>query len=338
MDTNTKEIGTAVVPVMRYRDLPAAIDWLCKAFGFERHRVTGGTNGDIMFAQLTFGTAMIMLGPVRQSAFDQLLKQPDEVGGAETQVCYFFVADARAHCARARAAGAEIVFNIEDEGRGGASYSCRDPEGHLWNFGTYNPWQRQAIVNGPRDGRGPFRRFALVPVAFIALAVSIVVAGGPSGEVQQILMGLSTKGLLNASPEDAKTASDQLARGRSAAVERPAEEIEEQRLAVEAALRLVREAREQLARALRDKEVAEQAAGDAQGRLANALIEKDAVEQASKELQERLARLWISKNAVERAAWDVRRQLARERSARKAAESAQARSQTRSGALSLSWP
>jgi uncharacterized glyoxalase superfamily protein PhnB len=42
--------------------------------------------------------------------------------------------------ARAKAAGAEIVMEIEDQDYGGRLYSCRDPEGHLWNFGTYDPW------------------------------------------------------------------------------------------------------------------------------------------------------------------------------------------------------
>ena len=35
---------------------------------------------------------------------------------------------------------AEIVMEIEDAGHGGRGYSCRDPEGHLWNFGSYDPW------------------------------------------------------------------------------------------------------------------------------------------------------------------------------------------------------
>ena len=37
-------------------------------------------------------------------------------------------------------AGARIVIDIKDEDHGGRGYSCRDPEGHLWNFGTYDPW------------------------------------------------------------------------------------------------------------------------------------------------------------------------------------------------------
>src|SRR5262245_21593867 len=157
-DATADQFVASAIPVMRYRDLPAAIEWLCTALGFSRHHVVRGADGAIMFAQLTLGRAMIMVGPVRRSAFDKFLKQPDEIDGAETQVCYFFVVDAHAHCARARAAGAEIVFDIEDKARGGRSYSCRDPEGHLWNFGTYDPWRRQIIADHQLDASRVGRR------------------------------------------------------------------------------------------------------------------------------------------------------------------------------------
>ena len=125
---------------MRYRDAPAAIEWLCKAFGFEKQLVVPTDDGKIAHAQLTFGNGMIMLGSVLDTEFGRLMKQPDEIGGAETQSAYLIVEDADAHYARAKAAGAEIVMEIKDEDYGGRGYSCRDPEGHLWNFGTYDPW------------------------------------------------------------------------------------------------------------------------------------------------------------------------------------------------------
>jgi uncharacterized glyoxalase superfamily protein PhnB len=53
---------------------------------------------------------------------------------------YRIVADADAHYTRARAAGAAIVMDIKDEDYGGRGYSCRDPEGHVWTSGTYDPW------------------------------------------------------------------------------------------------------------------------------------------------------------------------------------------------------
>ncbi len=89
-----------------------------------------------------FGNGMIMLGSVLEveTEFGRLIKQPDEIGGFETQSAYVVVSDADAIYARAEAAGAEIVIEIRDEDYGGRDFSCRDLEGHLWNIGTYDPW------------------------------------------------------------------------------------------------------------------------------------------------------------------------------------------------------
>jgi uncharacterized glyoxalase superfamily protein PhnB len=128
---------------MRYRNAPAAIEWLVKVFDFEKHLVVDGPDNTITHAQLAHGNGMIMLGSVPQegNAFGKLMKQPDEIGGAETQSVYLIVADADAAYARAKAAGARIAIEIKDEDYGGRGFSCFDLEGHLWNVGTYNPWK-----------------------------------------------------------------------------------------------------------------------------------------------------------------------------------------------------
>ena len=140
MSDFAKTTKSTVVPCLRYRDAPAAIEWLCRAFGFEKHLVVPGPNGTVAHAQLSFGNGMIMLGSVVDSEFGQLMKQPDEIGGAETQTPYVIVSDADAVYSSAKAAGAKIVIDIKDEDYGGRGFSCRDPEGHLWNIGTYDPW------------------------------------------------------------------------------------------------------------------------------------------------------------------------------------------------------
>jgi uncharacterized glyoxalase superfamily protein PhnB len=131
---------STIVPAMRYRDAPAAIAWLCDAFGFTRHLVVPGPEGTIAHAQLTLGSGMIMLGSVADTPYGKNMRQPDEIGGAETQTAYVVVADVDAHYARAKAAGAEIVIDIKDEDYGGRGYTCRDLEGHIWSFGSYDPW------------------------------------------------------------------------------------------------------------------------------------------------------------------------------------------------------
>jgi uncharacterized glyoxalase superfamily protein PhnB len=68
------------------------------------------------------------------------MAMPDEIGARETQCAYVIVPDADAHYARAKAAGAVILRDIKTEDYGGRGYTCRDPEGHIWNFGSYDPW------------------------------------------------------------------------------------------------------------------------------------------------------------------------------------------------------
>ena len=65
-----------------------------------------------------------------------------ETGGIGTQSAFVIVENADAHYARAKAAGAEIVMEVEDQDYGGRLYACLDPEGHLWSFGTYDPWHQ----------------------------------------------------------------------------------------------------------------------------------------------------------------------------------------------------
>ena len=140
MTNNAKSTTATVIPTIRYNDAAAAIKWLCEAFGFEKLLVVPGEDGTIVHAQLVFGNGMVMLGSARESEFDSLHKPPSALGGAVSQSPYIIVEDTNKHYARAVAAGAEIVMEIKDEDYGGRDYSCRDLEGHVWNFGSYDPW------------------------------------------------------------------------------------------------------------------------------------------------------------------------------------------------------
>lgn len=132
--------GSTAIPCLRYRDAPAAIAWLCRTFGFVEHLVVAEQDGSIAHAQLGLGDGMVMLGSVRDNDYGRQLQQPDEVGGLGSQGIYLVVADVDAVHARALAAGATIVLPLKDEDYGGRGFSCRDPEGHLWSIGSYDPW------------------------------------------------------------------------------------------------------------------------------------------------------------------------------------------------------
>jgi uncharacterized glyoxalase superfamily protein PhnB len=120
----------SVVPSLRYNDARRAVEWLQEAFGFEPQTVVDGEGDTIVHAELTYGDGMVMLGTQRDDSYGS------HVGQAWL---YVVVEDADAHYARAKAAGAEIVRELEDQDYGSRDYSARDFEGNLWSFGTYRP-------------------------------------------------------------------------------------------------------------------------------------------------------------------------------------------------------
>lgn len=128
-----------IVGICAIQNPKAAIDWLCDAFGFTPHLIVVDGDGGIAHAQLLFGNGMIMLGSARDDEFGRLQCPPTT--DAVTQSPYIIIADIDDHYANAVAAGATITMEIKDEDYGGRGYSCRDPQGQLWNFGSYDLWQ-----------------------------------------------------------------------------------------------------------------------------------------------------------------------------------------------------
>ena len=133
-----KESGGRIIPALRYRNAKAAIDWLCKAFGFEKKMVVPGEGDSVAHAELVLGNGMIMLGDA-ETEYGHLVAAPLK-GQSVTQGNYVVVADVDGHYVRAKAAGAEIVLELKTQDYGGRDYTCRDLEGHVWTFGTYDPW------------------------------------------------------------------------------------------------------------------------------------------------------------------------------------------------------
>ena len=138
-----KSCPSTIVPSLRYRDALAAIDWLIRAFKFEKQAVyLGPDNKTVMHAQLTFGNGMVMLGSVDNGGeAGNFMIQPDETGLRETKDTYLIVSNPDAVYTTANAAGAEMVLDIRDMDYGGRAFTCRDLEGHLWSVGTYDPWE-----------------------------------------------------------------------------------------------------------------------------------------------------------------------------------------------------
>jgi uncharacterized glyoxalase superfamily protein PhnB len=143
--SSPRSVGSTIIPCLRYRDCPAAIAWLCRVFDWRERLVVLGPEGTIAHAELVTkegadGRGMVMVGSVRKDDHGAFTKQPDEIGGFETQTAYLVVPDADAVHERAIQAGAEVIVPIHDEEYGGRGVGFRDLEGRFWYVGTYDPW------------------------------------------------------------------------------------------------------------------------------------------------------------------------------------------------------
>ena len=133
----SKISGSATIfPALKYDDAPGAIDWLGKAFGFSKHMVVPNEGGGVAHAELRLGGAMIMLGSPGKP-------DPTNPWTTERQGIYVQITDIDEHYARVKAMGAKIERPLADTPYGAREYTVRDPGGHLWSFGTYDPFAPQ---------------------------------------------------------------------------------------------------------------------------------------------------------------------------------------------------
>jgi uncharacterized glyoxalase superfamily protein PhnB len=117
---------------LSYQDPSAALKWLEEAFGFETAMVITDAEGRLAHSEMRFGTSLIMIG----SEWTEQHRSPKSIGGLNTQTVHVHLqSDVDAHCARARAAGARILQEPEDQFYGDRTYRAVDPEGHIWTFG-----------------------------------------------------------------------------------------------------------------------------------------------------------------------------------------------------------
>ena len=123
MKRNRSIPSAAVIPVLVYPDVRAAVAFLEAAFGFvERVQI-----GEDHRSQLSFGDGAVIVGDVRGD------RRPPRAGD-ETHSVVVRVDDARAHCEHARAHGAKILMEATDFEYGERQYSAEDHAGHRWTF------------------------------------------------------------------------------------------------------------------------------------------------------------------------------------------------------------
>ncbi len=123
-----------ITPMLVYDDAPAAIEFLCRAFGFDEQYRFDMPDGKIGHAELSFGGAKIALATTWTEGG---MASPWTLPAVHSQVCCE-VPDVDAHYERAKAEGATIAEAPGEPSHGSRTYRALDLEGHRWVFATPN--------------------------------------------------------------------------------------------------------------------------------------------------------------------------------------------------------
>lgn len=126
--------GAKIWPTFRYRDAKAAIAFLQNAFGFEiaAEYTSADDPQHVDHAELRWpGGGGVMLGSARDDG-GVMTKT-----GIATGSVYIATDQVEELYHRAIKAGATEVMGLNEQDYGSRDFSVQDPEGVLWNFGTY---------------------------------------------------------------------------------------------------------------------------------------------------------------------------------------------------------
>jgi uncharacterized glyoxalase superfamily protein PhnB len=115
----------SIVPYLSYRDGKAAIDFLTRAFGLKVVQVHEDDDGAVLHGELAHGNGVVMMGTA------DLPKGSPGI--------FLVVDDVDTHHRTAMAEGASEVYGPETTEWGAQRWRGKDPEGHEWTFGTYQP-------------------------------------------------------------------------------------------------------------------------------------------------------------------------------------------------------
>ncbi|MFT4538850.1 MAG: putative glyoxalase superfamily protein PhnB [Planctomycetota bacterium] len=133
---------STIHPSLSYDDAPAAIEFLCRVFGFKKRLVVPGPDGTVRHSELSLGPGVIM---VHTSRPEQGRISPSGLPGV-TQSLALVIDNPDEHYAHLKAEGADIIEELKDEDFGSRGYAVKDLEGHYWYFATYRPgiwWDKE---------------------------------------------------------------------------------------------------------------------------------------------------------------------------------------------------
>lgn len=128
-----------MIPFIRYKKAKEVIEWLQEAFGFELLEIH--TTADrVDHAQLRFADAIMMVGSEdNPGPLRPYMIAPSDIQGRTTLGIYIPVDDVETHYKKSTSKNAVIIAPLSEKPYGGKDYTCQDPEGYIWSFGTYRP-------------------------------------------------------------------------------------------------------------------------------------------------------------------------------------------------------
>lgn len=130
MVQNPPEGAPRISPYLLYADAGAAADFAVEAFGFTEHFRMTGDDGSVNHAEVRLADGEVMMGSPGPD-------YPGPRAAGNISTVHVYVDDVDAHHARAKAAGATIISEPENQFYGDRRYAAEDPEGHRWHFATH---------------------------------------------------------------------------------------------------------------------------------------------------------------------------------------------------------
>ena len=129
---NRKQYG-AVSAALTVSNIPAAVSFYQKAFGFSKRVIMNGPDGKPVHAELTLRGTTLMLGPESE----QMGRRSANSVGASPATLYIYVENVDKIVEKATKLGATPQGPVMDMFWGDRCGNVVDPDGYTWMVGTH---------------------------------------------------------------------------------------------------------------------------------------------------------------------------------------------------------
>ena len=133
IDPLNKKQYSALSAMLTVSDIPAAVSFYQKAFGFSKRAIMNGPDGKPIHAELTLRGTTLMLGPENSA----MGKRSAKSVGASPAGLYLYVENVDKVVEKAAKLGATSQGRVMDMFWGDRCGTVVDPDGYTWTVGTH---------------------------------------------------------------------------------------------------------------------------------------------------------------------------------------------------------